>query len=55
MEMEEKVKKLLDFQRQFTKREWNDLLVQIEFQYRKKADELQFTDQDIKEIAKRHF
>lgn len=47
---EEKVVKLLEFQAQFTKREWNELLTQINVQYSKKADELQLTDQDVTEI-----
>ena len=50
---EEKVIKLLEFQAQFTKREWNELLTQINIQYNKKADELQLTDQDVTEINNR--
>lgn len=50
---EEKVIKLLEFQAQFTKREWNELLTQINVQYNKKADELQLTDQDLTEIKNR--
>lgn len=50
---EKKLKELLKFQSQFSKRQWNDLLHQINVQYNKKADELQFTDQDLKEINER--
>lgn len=50
---EEKIIKLLEFQAQFTKREWNELLTQINVQYKKKADELQLTDQDLTEIKNR--
>lgn len=50
---EEKVIKLLEFQAQFTKREWNELLTQINVQYNKKADELQLTDQDLTDIKNR--
>lgn len=47
----QKVIDLLNFQSQFTKIEWNDLLHQINAQYNKKANELQLTDSDIKEIT----
>lgn len=52
MEKEE-ITKLLEFQAKFTKREWNELLTQINVQYNKKADELQLTDLDIEEIKQR--
>lgn len=49
----EDIQFLLEFQQKFTKREWHELLTQISVQYNKKADELQLTDLDIKEIKQR--
>lgn len=48
-----KIKKLLEFQAQFTKLEWYELNTQIQKQYSKKAGQLQLDDSDIKDITNR--
>lgn len=53
MEKEEQIKKFLEFQSSFTKLEWFELNEQFAAQYRKKADQLQLDDSDIKEIIDR--
>lgn len=51
--MEDKIKKFLEFRKQFTKREWVEMNQIIDMQFNRKADELELTDQDINEIANR--
>lgn len=54
--MEDKVKQLLEFRKQFTPREWQEINHIIDSQFKKKAAELQLDDHDIQlinEIIKR--
>lgn len=54
--MEDKVKQFLEFRKQFTPREWQEINNIIDSQFKKKADELQLDDHDIQvinEIIKR--
>lgn len=48
--MEDKVKQLLEFRKQFTPREWQEINHIIDSQFKKKATELQLDDHDIQEI-----
>lgn len=48
--MEDKVKQLLEFRKQFTPREWQEINHIIDSQFKKKAAELQLDDHDIQEI-----
>lgn len=47
---EDKVKQLLEFRKQFTPREWQEINHIIDSQFKKKAAELQLDDHDIQEI-----
>lgn len=47
---EDKVKQLLEFRKQFTPREWQEINHIIDSQFKKKAAKLQLDDHDIQEI-----
>lgn len=49
---EDKVKQLLEFRKQFTPSEWQEINHIIDSQFKKKAAELQLDDHDIQEINK---
>ncbi|HGO1685047.1 TPA: hypothetical protein ACK0FJ_002133 [Staphylococcus aureus] len=48
--MEQTIKQFLEFRKQFTQSQWQELNHIIDSQFKKKAAELQLDDEDIKEI-----
>ncbi|MBE9428104.1 hypothetical protein IM156_00240 [Staphylococcus epidermidis] len=48
--MEDTIKQFLEFRKQFTPRQWNEINRIIESQFSKKAAELQLDDQDVEVI-----
>lgn len=51
--MEERIKRLLHFRKQFTKREWFELNNAIDARLNEKADQLALDDSDLKIISDR--
>lgn len=50
--MQDTIKQFLEFRKQFTPRQWNEINHIIDSQFKKKAVELQLDDKDVEEIEK---
>ncbi len=51
--MEERIKSFLNFRKQFTKREWSELNLEIDIRLKEKADQLALDDSDLQVISDR--